>query len=238
MKTYQILALTIVSMLTACGSNPTPSFEGAPSAILPLSDGEKIIFIGDSITDLQSHSHEPDYRNYVSDIQDHLALNPVISKGKGGNTTSHLLARWQNDVIQETPDVLFILIGINDADYQFRFGLSTMNPQIFEANYRSLLDQVKVSRPQTKIVLMSPFFIPLNPLPIGGGYNTEIASVIDQYQDVVGRLAKEYGLLFIDTQQVIDTALLTHSPEALSNDAIHLTPFGNQNLSKAIKELF
>src|SRR5690606_3645184 len=145
----------------------------------PVAPGSKLPFIGDSITAI--YPEAANYRQvthcYVTLFDALLRVSypalkaQVISKGIGGQTVDHLSKRWEADVIQQRPDVLFVLIGINDADYLFRF--KTQSPPEFERIYDELLTQTQRRLPKTRIVLMTPFMITRGKNIAGGGFNKD-----------------------------------------------------------------
>src|SRR5882724_7395995 len=71
---------------------------------------QKIVFIGDSITDCGRRDEAAPYGNgYVSLVRNLLLARypeqqlTIVNKGIGGNTTRDLAARWKKDVILEQP---------------------------------------------------------------------------------------------------------------------------------------
>ncbi|MDE2817033.1 MAG: SGNH/GDSL hydrolase family protein [Chloroflexota bacterium] len=129
--------------------------------------GEKIVFIGDSITDCErrTQEHGPYGRGYVSLARAFLhARYPshgltIVNRGIGGNTIRDLAARWQEDVLAEEPDWLSVKIGINDVG---RLILGLMSDHVpldeYEATYRSLLRQTPAVA-NGKLILMEPYVI-------------------------------------------------------------------------------
>lgn len=129
--------------------------------------GEKIVFIGDSITDCgrRTEEHGPYGKGYVSLVRAFLhARYPahgltIVNRGIGGNTIRNLAARWQEDVLAEEPDWLSVKIGINDVG---RLILGLMSDHVpldeYEATYRSLLRQTPAVA-NGKLILMEPYVI-------------------------------------------------------------------------------
>lgn len=227
--------------MSACGDTSTTALEPVEEtpqgqtteALSP----EKILFVGDSITDLKNHAEEPNYRNYVSIVQEHLSSESVtvVSEGVGGNTTLHLLGRWSQDVIAQKPTTVVIMIGINDVDYEYRFE-NRMDEFAYQANLLQLVQRTKAALPGVKIVLMAPFFVwdSREPLPTGGGYNAEIRDNVIRYQNRMAELAGMLNLPLLEPQRVFNHAMMSYLPSEISADAIHLTDLGNQILAEEV----
>src|SRR4051812_2293038 len=116
--------------------------------------GQKILFIGDSITDADRTGGFAPYGNgYVSIVRDLIIARypelrlTFVNKGISGNTTRHLLLRWEQDVIAEEPDWLSLKIGINDVWRSFDGTPDEAVPLLeYEANLRQLLDRALDAR--------------------------------------------------------------------------------------------
>jgi lysophospholipase L1-like esterase len=128
---------------------------------------EKIVFIGDSITDCgrRTQEHGPYGRGYVNLVRALLhARYPahgltIVNRGIGGNTIRDLAARWQEDVLAEEPDWLSVKVGINDVG-RLILGILTDHVPLeeYEATYRSLLQQTPAAA-NGKLILMEPYVI-------------------------------------------------------------------------------
>ncbi len=129
--------------------------------------GEKIVFVGDSITDCGRRTEQdgPYGRGYVNLARAFLhARYPeygltVVNRGIGGNTVRDLAARWNNDVLAEESDWLSVKIGINDVGRLIAGNLADHVPLAeYEATYRSLLQQTSAAA-NGKLILMEPYVI-------------------------------------------------------------------------------
>lgn len=183
--------------------------------------GQKILFIGDSITDTERRTHHAPYGNgYVSMIRNLLlARYPelnlmIVNHGISGNTTRDLATRWQRDAINVMPDWLSLKIGINDAWRSLNQNVheAILLPE-YTANLRSLLDQTQANT-RANLILMAPYIIESR-------RTDRIRERMDSYGKVVAELATEYGALFIDTQKAFDTVLQHTIPADWAEDRIH-----------------
>ena len=202
---------------------------------LILEANQKVLFIGDSITDCGRRTEPPvgPYgRGYVSMVRDLLiARYPELgltfeNRGISGNTIRNLKARWQEDVIDEAPDVLSVMIGINDVWRQVQNrGDEAVSREEYDATYRDLLDRTRETLDPT-LVLATPYVIDTN-------REAPFRSCMDEYSACVAGLAKEYGATFVDTQAAFDAALEGRPSEFWAQDRIHPVSCGHAVLALA-----
>jgi lysophospholipase L1-like esterase len=199
----------------------------------------KLLFIGDSITDAGRNKPGPSEglfdplgRGYVNFVDAILtAVYPeakirVVNVGNGGNTVRDLKPRWQTDVLDQKPDCLSVMIGINDVWRQFDLPKMTDHvlPDEYERTYDELLTQ---TRPTLKrLVLMTPYYIESNP-------KDAMRVRMCEYGAIVKKLAAKHDAIFVDTQAAIDRALTHLYPATLSWDRVHPIQPGHMILAKA-----
>lgn len=125
----------------------------------------KILFQGDSITDA-GHGSEPEQlgNGYVRQVTVLLKEKykdkefEFLNKGISGNEASDLVERWQRHAIDFQPDVLSILVGINDSWHHSSVADCRMPHSYFEKCYREILVQTK-EKTNAKIIMMEPFLL-------------------------------------------------------------------------------
>jgi lysophospholipase L1-like esterase len=206
---------------------------------LRIQPNSKLVMIGDSITDCERARpvgeglFEALGKGYVSLVNGLLqATVPqqrarVVNMGIGGNTVRDLDARWASDVLDQQPDWLSIMIGINDVWRQFDSPLQTeIHVPIDE--YRTTLTRlVADTRPRLKgLVLMTPFFIEPNradPMRVQ----------MDRYGAVVREVAAAHDAVLVDTQAAFDRVLAELHPMTLAWDRVHPTLTGHTVLARA-----
>ena len=200
---------------------------------ITLKPGMKVLFTGNSITDCQRGMLHPLGTGYVRNIAQSLKKNypelniSIKNTGIGGNTTGDLLGRWQKDCIDHQPDVLSILIGINDLWRQYGTELDmtmAVYPDEFEINYRRMLTAVKENC-NTKIILIEPFMFTNNT------ENPMFAGLKD-YRNIVCLLVDEFGTALLELQSLINDTLLHVPPEKFSDDFVHPSLWAHQWIAK------
>ena len=125
----------------------------------------KILFQGDSVTDAgrdrnNIHDLGGGYPKFAAAmLQD--AYPSVdfefVDLGIGGNRTENLVERLENDFIAIQPDIVSIMIGINDVWHHYSHNILTTDSD-FEKNYRVVLDALK-ARTNAKILIIQPFLL-------------------------------------------------------------------------------
>lgn len=207
---------------------------------MKLAKGDKLVLIGDSITDcgrtqpVAEGLGDPLGRGYVTQIEALLgATYPergirVINVGTSGHTVRDLKARWDRDVIGLKPDWLSVNIGINDVWRQFDLPRMThihVNLKEYAETYEALVAQ---TRPMLKgLILMTPHYIEPN-------RKDAMRVRMDQYGEVVRKLAKKYDALLVDTQAAFDKVLKSVHPNALAWDRVHPNQTGHMILARAL----
>jgi lysophospholipase L1-like esterase len=206
---------------------------------MKLKQGQKLLFIGDSITDCDRSRPEGEGlfdatgRGYVTIVGALLTSTypelgiRVVNKGISGNTVRDLKARWETDVIARKPDWLSIMIGINDVWRQFDVPfIKDWHVYIdeYEATLRELVSRTKPL--VDGIVLMTPFYIEPNEADA-------MRAAMDRYGAVVKRIAEAEGALFVDTQAAFNRVLKTLYAGTLAWDRVHPTQAGHMILARA-----
>ncbi|WP_117208052.1 SGNH/GDSL hydrolase family protein [Allorhizocola rhizosphaerae] len=196
--------------------------------------GQRVVFIGDSITDAGRTWGDPPFGNgYFNLVRSFVtARHPELgltwsNHGVGGDTVRHLAARWDTDVIEARPDWLSVMIGINDVWRFFSDGREHEGVPIkeYEDTYRSLLRRA-VETTACKLILADPYIIEPDS-------NDPQRAMTDQYCEVVARLAGEFGALHVPTQLAYDRVLAASKPTDWSDDRIHPNLPGHAVLADA-----
>ncbi len=183
-----------------------------------------ILFQGDSITDCNRNREDPDSRGdgYVNLITEILADRHAqqnikfINRGISGDKIRDLSLRWDRDCIRIKPDILSILIGVNDT-------LLTPSEQ-FEEEYRMLLTRTTRAL-DPKIILCEPFLL----LGDNNAYRDDLNPKIK----IVHKLSEEFRTLLLPLDKIFRESCSLHPPEYWAPDGVHPTPAGHSLIAKS-----
>ena len=235
-----VSTLAGVSGLTTLGIPVVAAQTPGRRSDLRLQKGEKLVMIGDSITDVgrarpigEGRADDALGRGYVMMVDALLgAVYPermirVINMGVSGNTTRDLKARWQTDVLDLKPDWLSIMIGANDVWRQYDSPKQTERHVLIDEYERNLAELVSSTKPQVKgLVLMAPYYIESN-------RQDAMRATMDRYGAVVKKVAAATGSVFVDTQASFDRVLTTYYPAMINWDRVHPNPTGSALIARA-----
>ena len=171
----------------------------------------KILFFGDSITDAgrdrtsDGNAHALGF-GYVRSIAGKLIGEApekydIFNRGISGNRIVDLYARIKCDCWNLQPDVLSILIGINDVWHDVR-NANGVEIDRFEKMYRMLLKDTKKALPNVKLMILEPFVLPGTVTCAQDKYEEFL--VIKDYAKIFQKLAEEFGAIFIPLQAQFD----------------------------------
>lgn len=205
----------------------------------------KIIFFGDSITDSNRNYDVPiGHSEQIGDgyvrifsamtFRDFNDKYLVINQGVNGNRVWDLENRLSKDVLSHSPDLVVIMIGINDVWRKYDThsdSITQISLDDFYISYKKILE--RIDKQNITTILLSPFFLEPNK-------NNEMRIELNAYIEKVETLAKEFNLTFVNVQDYMDQFLENHSSYLISNDRVHLNFLGDFLLAdyiyKNIKE--
>lgn len=208
---------------------------------------KRILFQGDSITDA-GRIKEDFYdmgRGYALLVKaslsaDHPGDYEFVNRGVGANLLVDLYNRRQADLLDLQPDCVSIFIGTNDAWSELDGG-RPIQTEGFEAMYVDLLEQIRATCPQAKVMLISPYVME-------GLYSKNTEEQPDRLEQfrthiasriqVVRELAQRYDLPFVDMQAVFDKACRDTDSSCWNIDGVHPTPAGHELIKRAWLEAF
>ncbi len=205
----------------------------------------KIVFFGDSITDMGrrreydgvSDSAFSYGMGYPAFVAGELLQTPnryeVVNRGIAGNKVTDLYARVKKDVWAHQPDVVSILIGVNDVWHEIARGDGTELDR-FAKVYRNLLDETKERFPNVKFVLLEPFVL----LGTGTQERYDEFLSVQEYAKEVRKIAQEYGASFLPLRDRIAKATEREGTGTFLYDGIHPTIAGAKLIADAWLKLF
>ncbi|MGW3892154.1 SGNH/GDSL hydrolase family protein [Micromonospora chokoriensis] len=186
-----------------------------------LRTGQRVVFIGDSITDCGRRDNAAPYGSgYVSLVRALVdARHPElrlewVNRGVNGNTVRDLAARWDDDAIAERPDWLAVLIGINDIwrRYTDRPDQAVAIDE-YERTLRDLLRRA-VAATGCRLILGDPFLIEAD-------RNDPQRADTDRYAAVVAGLAEEFDAVHVANQAAFDRVLAVSPAKRWADDRVH-----------------
>ena len=198
----------------------------------------KILFQGDSITDCGRAREEMDDTRHTMLGSGYAALlaaeiygdQPekdwrIFNRGISGNRVVDLYARWKKDALVLRPDVLSILIGVNDTWHEYNNQNGVEVPR-YDEFLRRLLSWSLETLPELKIVLLEPFVLPFG--VVGEAWPAEIA----ERGEVVRKAAEDFGAVFVPLQDKFTEAAKKYGMEYWLRDGVHPTYAGHRLIAK------
>lgn len=194
------------------------------STAIRLKATDTLVFIGDSITDAERHrqTYKPlglGYVHFAGNLlwAKHAELNlSIVNTGVSGDTINDMAHQWERDCIAHRPNVVSVLIGINDV-WQL-----AMEPTLaetaatgsdYEVTYDELLSRAR-QRCNCQLILMEPFLFCQDP-------DNDAFRTLGPYIEVVRRLAAKYDAVLVPLQREIDRQIVEIPSEKWSSDSVH-----------------
>ncbi|MFE1560315.1 GDSL-type esterase/lipase family protein [Streptomyces sp. NPDC058734] len=212
---------------------------------ITIRPGSTVMFTGDSITDCQRLESEDGLGfGYPLRVAGEWGLRHPdravtwLNTGISGHKVMDLEARWRTDVLDARPDLLSILVGVNDM------GWHTIDPEghvipveEFEAGYGRLL--APLAEAGTELILIEPFLLPIRGVVeagaarIGERERRQWRTDLDPKIQAVRRLARRYGAHLIPADGMFAELGARTGPEHWAADGVHPTPAGHAALAAA-----
>jgi lysophospholipase L1-like esterase len=220
----------LLTSAALAAATQTPA--GKPAARAPAKVGV-ILFQGDSITDAgrNRESAEPNsagalgtgYPLLVSAAV--LAAQPArglkfYNRGISGNKVPDLQQRWTADAIDLKPDVISILIGVNDFWHKLDHGYNG-TVQDYEQQYAALLRTTRDALPGVHLIVLEPFVLRT------GAVDARWFPEFDQRRAAAARVAAQAHATFVPLQTVFNQRIRMAPPDYWAADGVHPTPAGH-----------
>lgn len=222
MNMNRVMLATVV-MASAC----------AVQAALPFKDGDRIAFLGDSITQLGTDSP----RGWVNIVERAIrAQSPEVAfihAGVSGNKSSQMIVRYEGDVVHRKPNWMFFSCGVNDAPN----GLTGKSRNrglplaTYKANVETILDWAKEDG--TQVIVLSQTPVVEEPADHVANRNLEA------YNAVLKAAAEKRGLIYLDPGAAIRAEIAKktdHEKLELTVDSTHPNDRGNAIIAKVVLE--
>lgn len=191
-----------------------------------VKNGEKIAFLGDSITQF---GDRPDgYVRLVMDGLKRAGVNAVaIPAGISGNKSNDMLRRLPG-VLEKKPDWLLLSCGVNDVGH----GKSGVELPDFKKNVASILDQAKAAG--VKVMILTPT---THTEQLDSANNKKLAG----YCEFLRQEAADRKLLLADLNKKMQDELIAKKNLKglkLTIDNLHMNGYGNQMMAAGVLEAF
>ncbi len=202
----------------------------------------RVLFQGDSITDgNRGRGVDPNHilgHSYAYLIAAKYGAEfagrnlTFMNRGVSGNTVPDLEKRWQKDTLDLKPDVLSVLIGVNDASH-------AVPMDVYEAGYDKLLADARAGNPELRLVLCEPFSLPVGKRK--ANYE-EWSKGLAERRAVVSRMAMKYHAAVVHFQAAMEAACKRAPAEYWIWDGVHPTYAGHQVMAdewvRAVREFW
>jgi lysophospholipase L1-like esterase len=228
-----IAAISIPEILSA-------SMVRGGSKKVELLKGQTILFQGDSITDSERNRKETGFNTSqvlgsgypmlagAALLEKYAALElKIFNKGISGNKVFQLAERWDKDCLEIRPDVLSILIGVNDIWHKYKKEYNG-TIEVYRNDYISLLERTKKVLPGVKLIIGEPFAI-----KSGSAVEDRWYPEFYEYQKAAKEIASQFGAVFLPYQSIYDEAQKLAPGVFWTGDGVHPTLAGAQLMAHA-----
>ena len=208
MKKY--LWLFIIIFMSSCNGNK-----------------KQVVFLGDSITE-EGRTLELGFINLLEESVDSEKFN-LIGKGISGDKVSDLLVRYENDVLAQNPDIVFIYIGINDVWHSYDVGKGS-DIDFYEKGLRKIITDIK--KRGAKIILCTPTVIGER-VTFEDELEVKRDQELDAFAGVVRNLSSEFNTELLDLRTIFKDYIVENNQnndyqDFLTDDGVHLNDAGNK----------
>jgi lysophospholipase L1-like esterase len=205
-----------------------------------LQKNNVILFQGDSITDSGRSKEDNSFNNSkvlgsgyamlagAALLEKYPSLDlKVYNKGISGNKVFQLAERWDKDCLDVKPDILSILIGVNDIWHKLN-GQYDGTVEIYKRDYAALLERTKKALPDVKLIICEPFAVP-GVKAVDDKWYPEFYG----YQKAAREIALQFDAIFIPLQKVYDEALKKAPGAYWTPDGVHPSLAGAKLMADA-----
>jgi len=212
MKKY--LWLFIIIFMSSCNGNK-----------------KQVVFLGDSITE-EGRTLELGFINLLEESLDSEKFN-LIGKGISGDKVSDLLVRYENDVLAQNPDIVFIYIGINDVWHSYGVGKGS-DIDFYEKGLRKIITDIK--KRGAKIILCTPTVIGER-VTFEDELEVKRDQELDAFAGVVRNLSSEFNTELLDLRTIFKNYIVENNQnndyqDFLTDDGVHLNDAGNKLIAE------
>ena len=222
----------------AVGMALLPGSGSADAGPAAAPSGSVILFQGDSITDTGRNRTQPEPNRasalgngYVLLLASELLRDrperdfQIYNRGISGNKVPDLQARWEADAVALKPDILSILIGVNDIWHKLN-NRSTGTVADYETGYTALLESTASRLPSARIVVLEPFVLRT------GAVDARWFPEFDERRAAAARVARRAGAIWVPLQEEFDRLARRSGPAYWAADGVHPTAAGHSAIAR------
>jgi isoamyl acetate esterase len=206
---------------------------GADAKAVPLKKGDRIVFLGDSITQggVSPKGYVTLIKKSLNERHKDLGIE-IIGAGISGNKVPDLQRRLERDVLAKKPTVVMIYIGINDVWHGEKDPKKGTSKDKFEAGLKEIIDKIKDGG--GRVILCTPSVIGEK----ADGSN-KLDAKLDEYADISRRVAREEKIQLCDLRRAFLDFLKKNNPDnkergILTTDRVHLNEAGNRFVAEVM----
>lgn len=195
-----------------------------------MPDNSTFLFIGDSITDAGRFDDHDGHLGdgYVRRLDESFRAAGLgvttVNTGIGGHRADDLRARWSADALDHRPDLISILVGVNDTWRRYDSNDPT-SAESYAGDYRAILEAI--DRNVTKsVVLIEPFLVPVSEEQVTWRED------LDPKIEVVRGLAREFDTVLVPADVELNRFAVEHGAEAIAFDGVHPSDLGHRLLAE------
>lgn len=198
----------------------------------------RIVYQGDSITDV-GRSRENDFHmgaGYPTVTTARLSYDfpgkyECINRGISGNRVVDLYQRWRIDTVNLKPDIISILIGVNDVWHDLNDRWNGVEADRFEKVYDMLLEYTREKLPDTKVIVIEPFVLKGTATENDWDY---FEKEVPLRAAAAKRVAEKYGATFIPMQADLDAACRIAPADVWLKDGVHPNFAGREMIARKL----
>lgn len=222
--------MNIRSITVLAAALVAPSLLHAENSSQPLKKGDRIVFLGDSITQagVKPHGYVTVLSEAIKTAHPDLGIE-TFGAGISGNKVPNLQARLEKDVLAKKPTLVFIYIGINDVWHWKKNKEGVMaggtTKEIFESGLKDIIARINAA--EARVILCTPSVIGEK----NDGSN-ERDAMLEEYAAISRKVATDTGSQMVDLRKAFIDHLKANNPDnkpkgILTGDGVHLNPAGN-----------
>lgn len=205
--------------------------------MIEIRKGMRVVFIGDSISDVRFNKKQRRsiggahcFPLQVAAEWKRIGMNvKCFFKGIASNRSWHVYDRLTKDVMELKPDLVVLLIGVNDAWEDFVPNQYPVKIRHLEPHFREIIRRLSTELPNAQVLLLTPFIT--STIPEKQGFR----KILNKYIDIERVIFKEFSYNeIINLQEVFDNAEKETQPQLLATDSVHPTDLGHSLIKNEI----